>query len=442
MTGVVFPPSLWADTAPPRVPAQPLTGPADTDVAVIGAGFTGLSAAIEVARRGVSVTVLEGRAVGWGASGRNNGQVIPTLTSAEPDIWVRRHGAAGERMVRLIGQSAGILFDLVREFDMQAEAEQTGWFQPAHSPGRVALSQSRVRAWQRHGFPAEFRTAAECRDLLGSDFWHGGMFNPTGGHVNPLALARAMAKAAEGLGAVIHEGSVVSGYDRVGAQWIIRTDAGVLRARKLILATNAYTGELSRALAPRLARSVIPVMAWQMATPPLGDNLRRTILPGRQAVSDTRGDLRFFRYDARNRLITGGAVMGRHDLVNRVRAKAARSLAEAFPDLGLPQMTHVWSGYLGMNWDRFPRIHRLGPEGWAWMGCNGRGVALGTALGRELGRAATGEDEAALALPFSEPRPFPAHAIARRVAPAYLAWLRRQDLKEPTAEGQTPHEQQ
>lgn len=440
MTDVVFPPSLWADTAPARALAPPLTGVAETDVAIIGAGFTGLSAAIEAARRGAAVTVLEGRAVGWGASGRNNGQVIPTLTSAEPDLWVRRYGTAGERMVRLIGNSASILFDLVREFDMQAEAEQTGWFQPAHSPGRVALSRERVRNWQRYGFPAEFRTAAESRDLLGSDFWYGGMLNPTGGHINPLALARAMAKAAEGLGAVIHETSVVSGYERQGAQWIIRTNAGTLKARKLILATNAYTGELARSLAPRLARSVIPVMAWQMATQPLGDNLRRTILPGRQAVSDTRGDLRFFRYDTRNRLITGGAVMGSHDLVNRVRAKAARSLAEAFPELGMPQMTHVWSGYIGMNRDRFPRIHRLGPDGWAWIGCNGRGVALGTALGRELGRAATGEPEAALALPFTEPRPFPAHGIMRRIAPAYLAWLKRQDLKDPTPQGQKSDE--
>lgn len=441
MTEVIFPPSLWADTAPARIPAPPLEGVAETDVAVIGAGFTGLSAAIEVARGGGSVTVLEGQAVGWGASGRNNGQVIPTLTSAEPDLWVRRFGAGGERMVRLIGGSASLVFDLVREFDIDAEAEQTGWFQPAHSPGRVALSQGRVRNWQRFGFPAEFKNAEACHALLGSDFWHGGMLNPTGGHINPLALARGMARVAEGLGATIHESSVATGYERQGAQWVIRTRSGILKARSLILASNAYTGELARGLAPRLARSVIPVMAWQMATQPLGDNLRHKILPGRQAVSDTRGDLRFFRYDARNRLITGGAVMGSHDLINRVRTKAARSLAEAFPELGEPQMTHVWSGYIGMNWDRFPRIHRLGPDGWAWIGCNGRGVALGTALGRELGRAAMGVPEDELALPLTQPRPFPAHAIVRRIAPAYLAWLKRQDHKDPAPKGPTPDAQ-
>jgi glycine/D-amino acid oxidase-like deaminating enzyme len=428
---VTFPPSIWAATAPERALSPALSGKAETDVAVIGGGFTGLSAAIEVARRGHAVTVLEGQAVGWGASGRNNGQVIPILTAAEPDAWVARYGAAGERFARLIGNSASILFDLEREFDMKAEAEQNGWFQPAHSPGRVKLSQMRVDAWQRFGFPAEFKDAAQSRDILGTDFWYGGMYNPTGGHINPLALARGMAKAAEGLGAVIHEQSRVTRYAREGAHWVIETDNGTLKARALILATNAYTGELSPGLAPRIARSVIPVYAWQMSTQPIGDNLRAKILPGRQAVSDTRGDLRFFRYDARNRLITGGAVMGSHDVEARVRAKAAQSLAEAYPELGTPEMTHVWSGFIGMNWDRFPRVHRLGPDGWAWVACNGRGVALGTALGRELARAVTGVPEEELALPVTEPKPFPFHGIARRIAPSYLAWLRRKDLVEP-----------
>jgi glycine/D-amino acid oxidase-like deaminating enzyme len=430
MAGVEFPASIWAATAPERKATAPLSGVNETDVAVIGAGFTGLSAAIETARRGNSVTVLEARAAGWGASGRNNGQVIPILTSAEPDTWVSRYGAAGERMVRLIGNSADILFGLVREFDMKAEAEQNGWFQPAHSPGRVKLSQKRVDAWQRFGFPAELKNAAETEEILGTDFWYGGMFNRTGGHVNPLALAREMARAAESLGAIIHEQSPVTSFERQGAQWVINTARGTLKARALILATNAYTGELAPRLAPRLARSIVPVLSWQMATEPVGDNLRTKILPGRQAVSDTRGDLRFFRYDARNRLITGGAVIGEFDVENRVRRKAAQRLAEAFPDLGVPEMTHVWSGYIGMNWDRFPRIHKLGENGWAWIGCNGRGVALGTALGRELARAVTGETESELALPVSEPRPFPMHGLVRMVAPTYLAWLKRQDHQE------------
>lgn len=433
MSDVIFPPSIWADTARPRALAPVLDTDADADAVVIGAGFTGLSAALELARAGQSVRLLEGQAVGWGASGRNNGQVIPIMTAAEPDALAARYGATGERFARLIGNSAQVLFDIARREGItdEAEAEQAGWFQPAHSPGRVALSRRRVEAWQRLGFPAELLDRDQTAALLGSDFWYGGMLNPTGGHINPLGLARGLARAAEGHGVVIHEATPVSGWQRDGDAWVVTAQNGRrVRARHLILATNAYTGEQVPGLARRLAHSIVPVLSWQMATPPVSDNLRATILPGRQAVSDTRGDLRFFRYDARGRLITGGVVIGSHDVARRVAAKAGRNLAEAFPALGEQQMTHVWSGYIGMTWDRFPRIHQLGPDAWTWIGCNGRGVALAVSLGREMARAVSGQALDDLALPVSEPRPLRCHALARKIAPSYLAWLRRKDLTE------------
>ena len=433
MSDVVCPPTIWAATARPRVPAPALDTDADADAVVIGAGFTGLSAALELARAGQSVRLLEGQAVGWGASGRNNGQVIPIMTAAEPDALAARYGAVGERFVRLIGNSAQVLFDIARREGIadEAEAEQAGWFQPAHSPGRVALSRRRVQAWQRLGFPAELLDRDQTAALLGSDFWYGGMLNPSGGHINPLGLARGLARAAEGHGVIIHETTPVSGWRRDGDAWVVTAQNGHrVRARHLILATNAYTGELVPGLARRLARTIVPVLSWQMATQPVSDNLRATILPGRQAVSDTRGDLRFFRYDARGQLITGGVVIGSHDVARRVAAKAARNLAEAFPALGEQQMTHVWSGYIGMTWDRFPRIHQLGPDAWTWIGCNGRGVALAVSLGREMARAVSGQALDDLALPLSQPQPLPFHTLARKIAPGYLAWLRRKDLTE------------
>lgn len=123
--------------------------------------------------------------------------------------------------------------------------------------------------------------------------------------------------------------------------------------------------------------------------------------------------------------------MGDFNVAERVKRKTARNMAEAFPALGEPEITHVWSGYIGMTWDRFPRVHQLGPNGWAWIGCNGRGVALGTSLGREFARVLDGEPIQELALPISEPAPLPFHKVARKIAPFYLAWLRRKDLTEP-----------
>ncbi len=135
----VFPKSIWAETAPPRTQTQPLQGTMEADTVIVGGGLSGLSAALHLARRGQKVVLLEAMAVGWGASGRNNGQVIPTMTAAEPDALAKRYGEVGERFARLIGNSASVLFDLVREEGMAAEAEQAGWFQPAHSPGRMRL---------------------------------------------------------------------------------------------------------------------------------------------------------------------------------------------------------------------------------------------------------------------------------------------------------------
>ncbi len=424
---VAFPPSLWAATAPPRAQAPALQGSIEADTVIVGGGLTGLSGALHLARAGQKVVLLEAMAVGWGASGRNNGQVIPTMTAAEPDAIAARYGEAGERFARMIGNSASVLFDLVREENMQAEAEQTGWFQPAHSPGRVRLSQKRVEAWNRFGFPARLLDREETKALLGTDFWYGGMLNPTGGHVNPLALARGFAAAAEKHGATIYEATPATGWQRSGSGWTVTTANGTVSAKNFLLCSNAYTGEIVPGLARTLARTIVPVLSWQMATPPVSDNLRATILPGRQAVSDTRGDLRFFRYDARNRLITGGVVLGSRDVARRVAEKASNNLAEAFPDLGQQTMTHVWSGYIGMTWDRFPRVHNLGPNGWAWIACNGRGVALAVSLGREMARAVSGAEIASLALPVSTPVPLPFHSIARKIAPTYLAWLRRQD---------------
>jgi glycine/D-amino acid oxidase-like deaminating enzyme len=431
MTGSIeWPPSLWAAVTPPGPRWPALEGSVQADVAVIGAGFTGLSTALHLAKAGVDTVVVEAAEPGWGASGRNNGQVIPTLSRPDPDDIVARHGEAGERLVHLIRDCASILFDTVRAEGIEAEAEQNGWIQPVHSPGRMRIAERRARQWSAHGAKVELLSRETMRARLGSDAWFGGWWNPTGGHVNPLALARGLAMAADRAGARIHARSPVLGFERAGAKWLLRTASGSVTARALVLATNAYTGEFAPALAPRIARQVVPVRSWQMATAPIPEAARRTIIPGREAVSDTHGELYFMRWDARHRLITGGALILAANGAERLKPRIGARLQRLFPQIGEVRFDHVWNGYIGMTDDYFPRVHRLGPDAVAWAGCNGRAVGLSVALGRELARSVTGTPDDRLALPFTEPRPLPAHWFARRMAPWMLTVYRYRDRRE------------
>jgi glycine/D-amino acid oxidase-like deaminating enzyme len=174
----------------------------------------------------------------------------------------------------------------------------------------------------------------------------------------------------------------------------------------------------------------MPVLSWQMATQPLSDNVCKTIIPGRQAISDTHGELYFARYDARNRLVTGGAVIGPGNRAERLKARVAERLQRLWPQIGEVSFDYVWNGYVGMTTDFLPRIHRLGPDAYGWTGCNGRAVALSIALGSELAKAVRGVTENELALPFTKPVPIPAHGLLRKLAPLMLLLYRRRDARE------------
>src|SRR3954453_20999418 len=168
---VQWPPSLWAAQTPPGPDLPVLQGSLQADVVIIGGGFTGLSTALHLREAGIDVAIVEAMEPGWGASGRNNGQVIPTLSRPDPDDIVARHGAAGERFVSLLRDSASMLFDVARRYQIEAEQEQSGWVQPVHSPGRIRIAERRVRQWSKFGAPVEFLSREKIRDMLGSDAW-------------------------------------------------------------------------------------------------------------------------------------------------------------------------------------------------------------------------------------------------------------------------------
>jgi glycine/D-amino acid oxidase-like deaminating enzyme len=183
-------------------------------------------------------------------------------------------------------------------------------------------------------------------------------------------------------------------------------------------------------LAPEIAHEVMPVRSWQMATQPLSDNVRKSIIPGRQAMSDTHGELYFARYDARNRLVTGGAIIDLHNAAERLKTTVAERLQRLWPQIGQVKFDYVWNGYVGMTTDFLPRIHRIGPDAYGWTGCNGRAVALSISIGSELSKAVQGIPESELALPFTAPAPIAGHGLLRRLAPLMLMLYRRRDARE------------
>ena len=427
---VRWPDSLWVAVTPPGPDLPRLIGTVEADVVVIGGGFTGLSTALHLREAGVDVAIVEAAEPGWGASGRNNGQVIPTLSRHDPEDIVARHGAAGERFVGLLRDSASVLFDLAARYQIQAEQEQAGWVQPVHSPGRIKIAERRVRQWSKFGASVELLSRDQTRQMLGSDAWFGGFWNKTGGHINPLALSRGLARVVMDRGGRIYARSPAASFERRGDRWVVKTDKGQINGRALIVATNAYTGEFSKSLMPAIAHEVMPVLSWQMATQPLSDDVRKSIIPGRQAMSDTHGELYFARYDARNRLVTGGAVIGPGNKAERLKLRVAERLRRLWPQIGQVNFDYVWNGYVGMTTDFLPRIHRLGSDAYGWTGCNGRAVALSIALGDELSKAVRGLPESSLALPFSDPAPIAAHGLLRRLAPLMLMVYRRRDARE------------
>jgi glycine/D-amino acid oxidase-like deaminating enzyme len=423
--------SLWQEVAPTRQVNPCLEGEVRTDVVVIGGGFTGLSAALHLAQSGVKVCLVEGKTIGWGGSGRNNGQVIPVLAGCEPSDLEAHFGEAGERFVHLIRDSADVLFKLAEKENIDCEAEQTGWFQPAHSPDHTCISEKRVEEWAKRGAPCELLDGRETARLLGSKNWYGGMLNPTGGHINPLMFAHGLALACQQAGVTVFENSPVNGVKRVGNNWVVSGAKGQIKCNAVLMATNAYSHELSHELEPQVARSVIPVTSWQLATKPIFEALRKEIIPNREAISDTRGDLQFFRYDARNQLVSGAALMLPYNAGVRLDSLISGRLAKAFPELGKPEFTHIWSGFVGITPDRFPHFHRIGQNYYAAIGFNGRGVALSISVGREMAKLINGGNVKDLALPLSPVKRVPFYAVARRVSRSGLAYYRWRDRQKP-----------
>ena len=416
--------SLWAATAPPGPPLLPLVADTVADVAVVGGGFTGLAAAIALADAQRDVVVLEAAQPGYGASGRNGGQVIPGLKYDPDDLEVRYGGDLGPRLVRTVAAGPDVVFELIRRFSIDCDARRAGWIQPSHTEATRRLVERRAAQWQARGAPVRVLDATEVEALTGSRLYNGGWLDERAGTVQPLAYVRGLARAAAGLGVRVHAESPVLGLESDGGGWRLRTPRGTVRARQVIIATNAYSGQLHGAL----RRSVVAVPSLQVATTPLSAEWRQRILPGRHAVSDTYNLLRYYRLDAAGRLVVGArGQYGQRSGAQLLRHHAA-AIAEIYPDLGRPEYDYCWNGYVAVTTDHVPHLHDLGQGIYAALGYNGRGVAMAAMLGRLVaGLALDRPDPDGYVYPVTPLAPIPLHAFSRIGVRATIGWLRMKD---------------
>jgi glycine/D-amino acid oxidase-like deaminating enzyme len=418
-----LPASLYADTARAAIATPPLDGDARVSVAIVGGGFTGLSAALHLAEKGADVAVLEAHEPGWGASGRNGGQVNPGL-KYDPDQVEADFGPdLGRRMVAMSWDAPNVVFDLVRRHQIQCEASQAGTMRAAYTQSAVAGLRAAHAQTSRRGMPVEFLDAAAMATATGTDRYLAGFLDRNGGHVNPLGYARGLAQAAAQAGARIHGGTPVRRLRRDSGHWQLETPTGTLRAERVIIATNGYTDDLW----PGLRRSVVPVYSGIVASEPLAEDVARAVFPRRASLYEVGNITVYYRLDASNRVLMGG----RCRQSDASGPDAFRFLIDythrLWPQLKGVRFTHGWNGQVAITADHYPHIHEPADGVLVCLGYNGRGVAMASAMGPQLARRALGGAQAAIDMPITTIKEMPFHALWKAGVNARIAYGRIRD---------------
>lgn len=419
-------PSLWAATAAPAPDTAPLDSDAQADVVIVGAGYCGLSTALHLAERGVRVVVLEAREVGFGGSGRNGGQVIPGLKH-DPSELIAMFGAEkGQRLVDFAGSTADAVFDLIDKHRMDVPHVRRGWIQGSHTTDALKLAERRARDWGAQGVATQLLDRAETARLLGTDKYFGGWVDPRGGGVQPLSYARGLARAAIAAGVVIHTASPVTQLTQAGGKWHVTTKQGAkVVAERVVLATNGYTDDLW----PQLRKSIINANSFQVATEPLAEPVRRSILPEGHVTSDARNLLLYYRIDHTGRLIMGGRGSFREPDPSQPGnwSHLENVVGKLFPQAAGVPIAYRWCGHVAITRDYMPHLHEPAPGLLIDIGCQGRGVGLQTRMGQALAEYIATGNQQALPVAPSSIQPFPLYGLRRLYVSAVIGWYRMTD---------------
>lgn len=433
-TTLKLPDSLWAATAVAGPDTPTLTDSITVDVAIVGAGFCGLRTALELAKAGTSVAVIDAGDIGWGASGRNGGQVNPIGHESPATVASRWHLPLEhdqvQRYVHFTTSAANGLFDLVREHNIDCDAEQNGWIRAAHGNKALPAFQAMFDGWQATGTPIRLLDHNELEQLSGTSAYTMGWLAKHGGSVQPLSYARGLARAALNAGAKIFTHSKAHSLQQTESGWRLRTAQGNVDADTVVLCANGYTDQLFKGL----RETVVPVVSIQGATQPLTKAQIDTILPQRQTFADTRRVIFYFRKAADNRLVFGSAGNNpdKPGISDRQRLiKGLRTVYPQFPELDID---YIWGGRIAVTRDHLPHIHELAPGVITGLGCNGRGVAMASAMGQQLALWALQRNSETLGLPVSPMLKFPLHRFHRIGVRTTVWWSMFRDRLESRAQ--------
>jgi glycine/D-amino acid oxidase-like deaminating enzyme len=425
-----FPQSYWAATAPAAPDLPSLEGNVQADACVVGGGFLGLSAALHLAEQGANVALLEAAEPGWGASGRNGGQIIAGFKAERSELVQRLGEEGGERLFRWSGGFPDFVMALVKKHGIACEAQQSGWLQPAHSTKILDNYATRTREWQERGVAVALFDRKKATEVLGTGWYKGAYYDPRGGRLQPLSYARGLAIAAAKAGAKLYARSPVTAVMQSGRKYRVDTGTGTVEADRVLLCTNAYSDMFGDRLFQRLAKSVIPVLSYMIATRPLSDNLRRSILPGGETAADLKRLTNHFRVEPDGRLLFGGRGGMKESGQVADFKPLLDKLHECFPQLGDIAIDYRWGGKVALTLDHLPHLHELSPGLFAALGCNGRGVGMASNIGQVVAEAMAKSSFRDCPIPVTQIAAIPFHGFRAPVLQAAVAWKAYLDRSE------------
>ncbi len=379
--------SYYAASANTRTLRPELVGDQEFDICIVGGGYTGLSTGLHLAEKGLRVAIVEGARIGWGASGRNGGQVVNGLNASLQTIK-RRYGQDTASFVAgLVMEGADIIRERVATYDIQCDLKPTNIF-TAYTGAHMRELEERLKLWQSYGIKTqEMIDQSDIRKYVGTDVYAGGMIDHAGGHMHPLNLALGEADAFEENGGTLFEMSIVTEVDHVAKYPVIRTKKGSITCKKLVLCGNAYLGHV----VPELASRVMPVSTQVMATEPLDPEIADRLLPTDTCIEDIRYILDYYRLSADKRLLFGGGTVYGGADPKDIEAKLRKNMRRVFPELADTKVDYAWSGNFALSFSRVPQMGRLNDNTYFAHGYSGHGVTGSHTFGRILSEAISGD---------------------------------------------------